>query len=141
MPPSILDSRREEMYQIAGDAPDPRGTGLMGHASQANVGNAGKVGIAMIRYRDIVAEADVYHVKGEPFRVIMHCPRCRHVMTIRGEHKHIDYTPPAPGLEAEGGSISIERFTCPWELTDQKELGGELCRLRIVVDHNIAREV
>jgi hypothetical protein len=129
------------MYQIGGDAPDPAGTGLLGHTSQVNVGNAGKIGIAMIRYGDVVLEADVYRVGTEPTRVIMHCPRCRHVVTIQGQHKRIDYAPPAPGLEAQGGSISIERFTCPWELTDQKELGGELCRLRVAVDNNIAREV
>ena len=48
---------------------------------------------------------------------------------------------------ANFGRLSIETFECTWEITDDPHVagavhtGGSLCRLRIVIDDNRAREV
>ncbi len=137
--PLAFDPGREEIFHIKGDAPDPTGGGLIGTSTSLNVGAAGKVGIAMIRYGDLILEADVYKVGQEPIEVVMFCPRCHKAVRIRQDNKPIDWTPPAPGFEKMGGAISIGAFECPWELGDQKELGAELCRQKLVVEHNVAR--
>jgi hypothetical protein len=136
-----FNPQREEMFQIKGDAPDPTGVGPeRGFESRMKIGGAGRVGIAKVRYRDRITEADVYKVDGEPYRVVLYCPRCEKVLTIPGDRKQIDWTPPAPGHEAEGGVLSVERFRCTWELGDQQTLGAELCRLTLAIDRNVARD-
>lgn len=48
---------------------------------------------------------------------------------------------------ADFGRLSIEPFECAWEIGDAKHVpcavhtGSSLCRLRLVIDHNRAREV
>jgi hypothetical protein len=138
MAPLGFDPGREEIFQIKGDSPDPTGTGLLGRTASVTL-TGGKIGVAFIRFRNLILEADVYQVGAEPLQVHLFCPRCQKTLRVQADQKAIDWTPPAPDRVIEGGVLSIAAFECTWELGDQTTLGAELCRQRLVVDRNVAR--
>jgi hypothetical protein len=149
---------RKELYHIAGDMPDPRGTGLRGAASTMDL-TATAMGHPKIFYRNgseqFVIEADVYKLPNEPAYVHLICPYCRNALRIVQGEKHIEYDPdgfvPLPrgwdwreirqafptGL---GGLISIEQFKCVWESEPslRREYGLSRCGWRCAVENNVA---
>lgn len=148
--PAIIDPRREELVHLAGDAPDPlaevhgfehaRGTGI---ASTVNLTKTAK-GHPKIRYKDFLITADVYELAGEPMKIHLICPRCRHALWIRADRKHIDYDVTAD--VDNGGRLSVEPFMCTWELDAEPgarrmEFGLSLCKWRVAIDNNVARDV
>lgn len=132
------DPQTEELYQIAGDAPDP--TGLPGPAGAALRGQQSTMKMTgaalahpMVRYKDHVLEADLY---GDPqsgcFVVHLLCPRCRHALTIDSARKAMSW---------ENSQLSVEKFRCTWELSDQRQAFGlSLCGWQVVIDKNVARD-
>lgn len=160
---SLYDSAREEMEVLGGDyarspadgirqgvMADPKGERGKGLASQHNFDH-NKV-TAVIRYKDRAIEADVYALPGAPIHVVILCPKCGSASTIRAEKKAIDWQPHEPravGKLVNCGTLSIEPFECPWEMPDagahepgaNKILGtANMCRLKIAVDKNIAKD-
>lgn len=163
---SLYDAAREEMEVLGGDyARDPSGVGAIkqgvmsdpmgergkGLASQTNFGH-GKT-TTVIRYKDKLIEADVYALPNTPVHVVIMCPRCGNASTIKGERKAIDWRPHAPqkiGELVNAGIISIEPFECSWELPDAgqhnarntRQISGfaPLCRLKLAVDKNVAKD-
>ena len=100
-------------------------------------------------------------------RVQIICPRCHKHSTIRGDVKKIQYEPKSMNpraqlvkamagygpqeaalvAAAQFGRLSIEAFECAWEMGDDRHVpgavhtGASLCRLKLVIDDNRAREV
>jgi hypothetical protein len=99
---------------------------------------------------------DVYALPGERPHVILICPRCQHALTIKGERKTIEFDPAArrpipdsivpPELRHLSiGQLSIEPFECTWELDDKAKVTRDagmvqLCRMKLAIDDNIARD-
>lgn len=156
-----LATGKRQVVQLAGDAPDP--TGLTQHrgALSTTMLNGGKQEVVVV-YKGMFMTLDVYALPGEPMKVHLYCPRCHKHSTVPGDRKAIDFDPYAPNpvrtevastgqreLEAvaERGRISIETFECPWEISDAPHVAGglhtgaNLCRLRLAIDNNRAREV
>lgn len=134
-----FDPQREELVHLAGDAPDPMGTGLLGQQASVNLTKTA-LGHPKIRYRDVVIEADVYALPGEPMHVHILCPKCRNALRIPADRKRIEYDPKG-GPPQDGGRISIETFECTWEVSaDRQQFGVGLCRWRVAVENNIARD-
>lgn len=143
------DPHREELVHLAGDpdtggmtargfeaAPDPWGTGKVGYQQTADL-TSNALGHPKIRYRDLVIEADVYAMPGAPMHVHIICPRCRNALRIPADRKRIEYDP-AAGAPTDGGRLSIETFECTWEAGAER--GSGLCRWRVAVDDNVARD-
>lgn len=159
--------RPREMVQLAGDAPDPTGqTSHRGLASTTRL-DAGKLEVAVV-YGDHLMTMDVYAIPGEPVQVHYICPRCRKQGRISSERKQIEFDPsstrpvrlpdgqlvakdrparlPDGGLLTNAGALSIEPFECAWEVGDDPHTPGiragglTLCRLKLGIDHNVARE-
>lgn len=148
MTKSMYNAKTEEIYHVAGDVPDPTGTGLRGEMSSVNLDS--KVAEVQIRYKDTIIFGDVYRYAGVPLRVVIMCPQCRNALTITQDNKEIDYDlAAAPQI---GGRISIEPFTCPFEAPDagahrhrsgdgaQIITGMSMCNWRVGVSNNIARD-
>lgn len=163
--PSQLSTGKREVVQLAGDAPDP--TGLTSHTGLQSTHRltGGKQEVVVV-YGDLLMTLDVYALPGEPMRVQIICPRCHKHSTIRGDAKKIEYEPTAtnpmerrllllarwdnlPELMrvAAFGRLSVEPFECAWEIGDDKHVpgalhtGASLCRLKLVIENNRAREV
>ena len=138
------------VVQLAGD---PQ-TGL----TSTHYLTRGKQEVVVI-FRDLFMTLDVYSIPGEPVRVHLICPRCHKASSISAARKAIDYDPLAQNpqsrrLLASGqpdlarsllGQISIEPFECTWEIGDDKaakglHTGASLCRQRLVIDNNLAKE-
>lgn len=157
--PSVASGKRT-VVQLAGDAPNP--TGMTSHVGAQSVTSltTGKQEVIVV-YRGMFLTVDVYAVPGAPLTVHLLCPRCRKHATVRGEHKRIEFEPaaanpmrteilaagdPALAQLAERGRISIEAFECPWEIGADKHVQGgvhtgvSLCRLRIAIDQNRAKD-
>lgn len=143
-----FDPSREELVHLAGDAPDPL-AGMAGieHARGGGVTTTMRLtktakGHPQIRYRDMLIEADVYAFDGEPVKVHLICPRCRNALSISSDKKSLEYDP-RQNVEI-GGRLDVETFECTWELpeaNDRKmEFGLGLCRWRVAIDNNIARD-
>ncbi len=127
------------------------------------------VGHPMVQYktadgRRFLLTTDLYKFEGEPFKLVLHCPICSrpeemHVLSINGDRKKIEFEPDVNFLlvagDAErppafsGGRLNVERFGCTWELVTKQEVsqgdaraivGGNLCRWRVVVENNVARD-
>lgn len=140
----------EEMFQIAGDRNplgdseaanlyregamlDPTGTGLMGHGSELDL-TKNAIGHPLIRWRDLVMEADVYHPMEGVLEVHIHCPKCStpddpHVLRITSERKSIEY-------DKKRNLLYVEPFECCWELPAERrqEFGLGLCKWRVAID-------
>lgn len=163
--PSPHSTGKREVVQLAGDAPDPTGiTSGLGLQSTHRL-TGGKQEVVVV-YGDMLLTLDVYALPGEPMRVQVICPRCHKHSTIRGDQKRIKYEPreinPRSALvkamagsspeelalvtTAQFGRLSIEPFECAWEMGDDPHVagavhaGGSLCRLKLVIDDNRARE-
>src|SRR5262245_24168709 len=135
----------KELFHVAGNAPDPTGTGLRGVAAHHDLTRAA-IGHPMVLYRvpgtsrEIFLEIDIHvDVSVTPHALYAHviCPRCliggRQVgLRIHSGAKAMSYdreaTPrPFPGwskrqmddaLRAHGGAggvLSIAPFRCTWE--------------------------
>lgn len=158
--------RRAAMTQIAGD----EDLGL----SSTTYLDRGKQEIALlVRPRnsttmvDGIATVDIYAIPGEPVKVHMICPRCKHQLQLDQARKQMDWQPAAPNphaaeirtcLEAADrwiagnlGVLTVEEFQCTWELGDDMQdkgkdtrviaASGALCRFRGVIDRNVLKEV
>jgi len=158
-----LASGKREVVQLAGDAPDP--TGLTDHTGLQSTHSltAGKQEVVVV-FGDLLLTLDVYALPGEPMRVQIICPRCHKHSTIRGDRKKIEYEARSLNPQARRihllassvaelaaismfGRLSVEPFECAWELGDAKHVpgalhtGASLCRLRLVIEDNRAREM
>jgi hypothetical protein len=160
--PSPLASGKREVVQLAGDPANPTPSGL-----QSTTRLTGGKQEVVVVYGDLLMTIDIYALPGEPIRAQIICPRCHKHSTIRGDQKKIEYeskeaNPRAALVKAMAGHsqaeldlvtaaqigrLSIEAFECAWELGDEKHVAGavhtgaSLCRLRLVIDNNRAREV
>jgi hypothetical protein len=160
--PSSLASGKREVVQLAGDPANPTPAGL-----QSTTHLTGGKQEVVVVYGDLLMTLDVYALPGEPMRVQIICPRCRKHSTIRGDQKKIEYEPtslnPRAALvkamvghsqaeldlvtAAQFGRLSIEPFECAWEIGDAPHVAGavhtgaSLCRLRLAIENNRAREV
>lgn len=146
----------------------PELAGLVGRSNTIRLDKAA-LGHPLIRFtdasgKDYVLEADVYALPGAPPRadgspaleVLIICPRCQHQLSIKSDRKLVEYVPGAPELDEHThqpvarGTISIEAFECTWEMNPEDPVTGQragdlhkrsenLCRLRLVIDKNLAR--
>lgn len=145
------DVHASDVYQ-QGQGLDPGGSGMVGMASQMNLQKTA-LGHPLIRYKDIVLEADVYAEPGGGLIVNLYCPRCRHSLTIRSEHKAVEFEPQthldkATGRRVKRGKISVEPFRCTWENgrdtdatgADRMQFGLGLCNWTVAIDNNVARD-
>lgn len=123
----------EEVFQICGDAPDPMGSHRIGQEISADLTKTA-LGHPKIRYRDRIIEADVYGIDGS-LMIHLICPKCStpdtvHALKISSDQKQISYDP-------SDGRLSIEPFSCTWEAPD----GVGLCKWRVAIDDNVAKDV
>lgn len=133
-----LVAQNEEVFHLAGDAPDPLGSGMMGHQTTTKLrpGATPKV-----RYKDFIIECDLYKVEGAPTELIMICPKCRNTLRVTSDRKDIEYD--TSSLVERGGRLSVSAFECTWEADTQgrrMEFGLGLCRWKVAIEDNIARD-
>lgn len=163
-PQAAATGKRRELVQLAGDAPDPTGTTNHRGALSTMRLTGGKQEIIVV-HKDVFLTVDVYALPGEPMKIHLLCPRCHKHLTIPGYRKAILFEPgernpqrstivasgrPELVSMADLGRLSVEQFECTWEIGDVKHVssgirgvhtGASLCRLRLVIDNNVAREV
>lgn len=154
--------RPREMVRLAGDVADPTGaTGARGSLSMTSLTRDKEE--VLVVFGDLVMTVDVYRLPNEPLQVHITCPRCHNHSTIRADRKDVDYDPKAANpmrrtiLGMAGGNpeiaslvdfgeISVETFECSWEIGNDKHVQGgvhtgvSLCRMRMAIDRNRARE-
>ena len=163
-----MSNSTKEPFFIAGDQPDPAGTDLRGVASGFDFTKAA-AGHPMLLYRvggqELILEADVYRLPGQPPYIILLCPACmmahngkKNALKIDGQNKHISYdaaaeVPPFKGWTAEqmrasfpngaGGLLSVEEFACAWELEPElrRHFGFAICPWRVVIENNLVIDV
>ncbi len=158
-----LGGTRREVVRLAGDVPDPTGVSPDHRGIQSTHFLTGGKQEVVVVYGDVLMTLDVYALPGEPVRVQMICPRCHKHSTITSDRKRIAWEPAsenpmrgtilelARGLPEllrvrDFGCISIEPFECTWELGEDRHVAGglhsgaSLCRLKLVIDNNRARE-
>jgi hypothetical protein len=134
--------------QLAGDAPDPTGHGPAGAQVTYHL-NQSAVAHPLVTYRtsleEYLLECDVYQHPGEPPVVHLICPRCHNALNVRADRKAIDLEL-GVGPDRQG-RISIETFECTWERADAGKhvtgvIGGgtSLCRWRVAIDNNVAKD-
>lgn len=159
---SVAAGKPRALVQLAGDVPDPTGITMQRGQMSVTRLTAGKQEV-LVLYRDMIMTVDVYVMPGEPMKVHLYCPRCHKHSTVPGDRKAIDFDPTAPNpmrtdLLAAGtlppevcgvayfGRLSIEAFECPWEIGEDRHASGAvhtgatLCRQRLVIDDNRARD-
>lgn len=151
-----LQHPSKELFYVAGDVPDPSGAPLRGRAPSYRLTQTA-LGHPLIFWRDMVLEADVYALPGEPMQVHLICPQCRNALIIRQGNKVFSYDPGAPvptppGWTASevkqampnglGGRISVETFACTWEADGgiTRDFGLARCGWRVAIENNVARE-
>jgi hypothetical protein len=112
-----------------------------------------------------VLTVDVYAIPGEPIKVHLYCPKCRHLLTVNADRKALDWQPrelnpvgaairavlppESQYLSGNLGILSVSEFRCTWELEDERDTnrdasvitGGSLCRFKGVIERNMLREV
>lgn len=145
----------KELFHVAGDVPDPAGTGLRGAASTMRLDRTA-LGHPKIVYKDFLLEADIYALPDAPMYAHIICPLCRNALRITQDNKTFTYDPKvAPKIAAMlrncgvqdgpywGGSLSVERFECTWESEPERrrDFGLAVCNWRVEIDNNIARDV
>ncbi len=142
---------RNELYQVAGDQADPMGGAARGRAGQMNLTETA-LGHPYVRYKDQLLELDVYKIAGAPMYIHIICPRCHNASKIQEDNKAFSYEPTripkilpfllSVGVGApHGGSLSVEKFECSWELgPERQEFGVGLCRWRVGIDNNVAKD-
>lgn len=152
--PGVASGKRE-LVQIKGD---------MDHGLTSTTRlDMGKHEV-IVAGKDHVLTVDVYAIVGEPLKVHLICPRCKHLLTIDGARKPIEYDALAENplgrsilnelprellAVATHGKLSIETFQCTWELEDHMQDAGKddhviargsLCRYRAAIDRNVLKE-
>lgn len=163
-------SRKAAMQHLAGDVPSPWGGGELGVQNTQYL-NRGKQEVGVIfrgrsdSFNRAILTVDVYAIPGEPLKVHLICPKCSHQLTIDGHKKPIEWAPNSPSpiaselrsdlgpdmqyLAANLGVLTIEPFTCTWELEDKMRgnqdvgviSGMARCNFRGAITKNILREV
>jgi hypothetical protein len=150
-------ARKKELFQIAGDAPDPTGaTGARGHMAGVNFTQTA-FGRPWVKVphpvgEDRWLEVDVYKLEGEPMYIHLICPMCGNALRITQDQKAIDYDPHRPPpIAAElralnpqaavDGTLSVEAFACTWEEEPdlKRDFGFAKCGWRVAIDRNVAR--
>jgi hypothetical protein len=153
--------RSRDVVQLAGDIdPDPDRRGLV-RTIPLTSGKREVVVVYAGSGGEMFLTIDVYQVSGEPPQVHLYCPRCQKHSIVSGQRKRIEFDPSAPNplgaairsagnpdlaLHGQFGRISIETFECTWEIGDARHApgavhtGASLCRLRLVIEDNRARE-
>ncbi len=139
-PGAPFDSKREEVFHIAGDVPDPMGQ--TGHGYMTRLKLDKDKTVVQVRYKDFLSDCDLYRLEGAPMRLLLICPRCRNTLTITSDKKQMDYDPGK--LPQFGGALSVEAFQCTWELDStpdgrRMEFGLSLCKWRVAIDANVAK--
>lgn len=162
---AIAQAKEKELVHIGGDVPDPTGQSSRARGVQTTYDlERTKFGEPKVRYKDragveYLLTVDVYKYEGAPLEVILFCPMCSekgamHALRMSQGKKEIfydpDYNPMVPWGEGGrpielGGRLSIEPFGCTHELDATKKVGvvssANLCRWRVIIDNNIARDV
>lgn len=156
-------TKKREIFHVAGDAPDPSGTGMRGMAPGYDL-TATAVGHPLLFYRlpnghELILEADVYALPGQPMYAYVICPICMMAgrtiqLAIRQEVKDMHYDPkgrvkPPPGWDANqlretfpngvGGQFSVDHIECTFEVTPEmrRDFGLAVCPWQVVIDNNV----
>ncbi len=156
----------KELFHVAGDMPDPSGRRMRGTAPGYDMTQTA-IGHPMLFYRlpnghELVLEADVYRLEGQPLYIHLLCPVCMmaghtNALTIRENEKSLYYEPEArvpipPGWDeiqlrksfpqGLGGKLSVEQIACTWEVTPelQRQFGLGICPWRVVIENNVIRD-
>jgi hypothetical protein len=137
----VIDPEKESLYHIAGGVSDPSGIEPDLHGYQSSIQlNRSALAHPLIRWRDRVIEADLYEMNG---LLVLHiiCPRCStpevpHALWVRQGQKDMLWRP-------EINELSVAVFECTWELPEgrRQEFGLGLCRWRVAIEKNFARDV
>ncbi len=156
---SRLATGKREVVQLAGDAPDPTGVTQARGAQSTTSLTAAKREVVVV-YKDLLLTVDIY-VLGAVMTAYLYCPRCHKALAIPGDRKAIAYEPQSanpmrseilasrrPELVhlADHGRLSIETFECTWEIdgaphvAGRHHTGASLCRMRMAIDGNRARD-
>lgn len=155
-----LAPKKRSMVQLAGDAPDPTGR-MAGRGLQSTHRlDTGKIEV-LVAYRGKQAQhadmtVDVYAIPGQPMELHLICPKCHHKSRVTAERKKIEFDEndvrPFSLLSGEtyptnGGRLDVATFECGWEMPDAgkhtpgiKSGGITLCRMRLTIDHNQAKD-
>lgn len=149
--PDHLDGGKREVVRLAGDERH----GLSSFRSLTTLKQE-----VVVLYGEMFMTVDIYALPGEPMTVHLYCPRCHKHSRVTADRKAIAFDPLAQNpqikkIRASGnpelvpldmGRLSIEAFECPWEIGDDQHVQGgvhtgvSLCRMRLVIDDNVARE-
>jgi len=159
----------KEVFQVAGDSPDPTGTGARGLSTSYDLTRTA-AGHPVLVWRapngqDMLLTADVYAIPGAPMYIHILCPMCainghQHALLFDQSQKGMTYermTPPPPfrdwssddiqnalagGIDIKsGGRLSVEPFACTWEETGELERGFGLgrCTWKVFIDNNVVK--
>lgn len=154
-----------ELVQVAGDVPAPDGSGDLGFANTWHL-NRSAIGHPFVIYKQSILVVDVYEVPGEPMNLVLICPKCHHALNISAAKKRMEFDrvigapnptrkdeemlaqmmttwstiPPRTSLQ-RFGSLSVEPFECTWEMSAHRaEFGTSLCRWKVAIDNNVAKD-
>lgn len=153
-PASGMSPKERELFNICGDAPDPSGrTSARGMQSTLHLGRA-KYGEPKVFYKsrggvERLLTVDVYKVEGAPLEIFLFCPLCStedhpHNLRLTSDQKAIDYK--VDELVHRGGRLNVsDPIGCTWEIDGTRAVGivstTNLCRWRVVIENNVARDV
>jgi hypothetical protein len=166
MPNQPEPDTMKETFHVLGDAPDPTGGEAKGLAPGYRLTQSA-LGHPRCHYSfgsggEMIVEADVYALRGQPMYVHLLCPHCAarghtNALKIAGDHKAMSYAPYGiaptfPGWSdrqmvnafprGTGGLLSIERFRCTWEIAPEHRVQlGAVCDFEVVIDKNVLRRV
>lgn len=162
---AIAKAQEKDLVHIGGDVPDPSGMSSRARGVETTYNlERTKFGAPKVRYRDragndFLLTVDVYKYEGAPMELMLFCPMCSekgamHTLRLTADRKHVEYDPDhnplvpwgKGGQNIElGGRLNVEAFGCTHELDASKAVGlvssANLCRWRVVIDNNIARDV
>ncbi|MBT8452973.1 MAG: hypothetical protein KJO40_13475 [Deltaproteobacteria bacterium] len=157
----------KETFHVAGDQPDPAGTDLRGVAAGYDLTRTA-IGHPMLHYalpngKELILEADVYKLPGQPLYIYIICPLCmmaghKQMLKIDSANKAVSYDPQArvptfPDWNEKqmrsalpsggGGLLSVDEFACTWEVEPElrRQFGFAVCPWRVVIEKNVVRNV
>jgi hypothetical protein len=163
----MQNTTKKEVFHVAGDAPDPIGTGARGVALEHRLDRTA-LGHPMLHYQfgngqELILEADVYALPNQPMYVHLLCPLCAiegrsNALRIDQARKSLSYDPresppPFPGWTSadmarnfphgSGGLLSVEPFACTWEAQPdlRRAFGLARCPWRVSIVNNVVRNV